>query len=109
MYTNIVEPDRPHITIRRMRTVWWVYKATNTRAHTHTHTHTEYVIFTAFPIQQWLRERALIFVSIACLVTFKSCSIRNLSALHLMVSLQLSTRLIWLRLGTNYRLLWTPR
>jgi hypothetical protein len=51
MQKNIVEPDRPHMKIWRMRTVWWVYRATNTNTNTNTHTHTEYVIFTAFPLQ----------------------------------------------------------
>jgi hypothetical protein len=36
--------------IRRMRFACWIPKAT--------HTHPEYVIFIAFPLQQWLRERA---------------------------------------------------
>jgi hypothetical protein len=36
--------------IRRMRFACWITKATGT--------HSEYVIRTAFPRQQWLRERA---------------------------------------------------
>jgi hypothetical protein len=36
--------------IRRMRFACWVTKATDT--------HSEYVPLTAFPRQQWLRERA---------------------------------------------------
>jgi hypothetical protein len=28
------------------------------RIHTHTHTHSQYVTLTAFPLQQWLQERA---------------------------------------------------
>jgi len=44
-------PDWPHMTIWRMRTSR-ITKATDT--------HSEYKIFTAFPRQQWLRERALI-------------------------------------------------
>jgi len=43
MWQNIVELDRPQITV-------WIIKATNT--------HSEYVILTAFPLQQWLHERA---------------------------------------------------
>ena len=35
--------------VRRMRIACWITKATDT--------HSEYVIFTAFPRQQWLRER----------------------------------------------------
>ena len=46
----IVEPARPQIRIRRMCISRWVPKATNT--------HSEYVILIAFPLQQWLHERA---------------------------------------------------
>jgi hypothetical protein len=38
--------------MRRMRTACWITKATNTQS--------EYVIFIAFPRQQWLQERPLI-------------------------------------------------
>ena len=50
MWKNIVEPERPQITIRRIHISRWVPKAT--------HTHSEYVILTAFLLQQWLHERA---------------------------------------------------
>jgi hypothetical protein len=51
-----------HDTIRRMRFAWWIPKATNT--------HSQYVILIAFPLQQWLHERASIlrYTYIACLV-----------------------------------------
>jgi hypothetical protein len=45
-----VEPDRPQMTIWRMRIACWITKATNT--------HSEYVIIIAFPLQQWLQESA---------------------------------------------------
>ena len=53
------------MTIWRMRIAWWVPKATNT--------HSEYVILIAFPLQQWLKERALGFryTYIACIVDIK--------------------------------------
>jgi len=35
-----VEPNRPHITMRRMRCACWMSKATHTHTHTHSHTHT---------------------------------------------------------------------
>jgi hypothetical protein len=59
MRTNIVEPDRPQMTIWRMRVACWIPKATNT--------HSEYVILVAFPLQKWLHERAsmLRYTSIA--------------------------------------------
>jgi len=49
MWKKIVEPDRPSMTIWRMRIERWIPKATNT--------HSEYVVLIAFPLQQWLHER----------------------------------------------------
>ena len=46
----MVQPGRPHMTIRRMRIVWWIHKTTNT--------HSEYLIIIAFPQEQCLYERA---------------------------------------------------
>ena len=49
-------------TIRRMRIACWITKATDT--------HSEYVILIAFPLQQWLRERALMlrctYICLSC-------------------------------------------
>jgi hypothetical protein len=50
MLKNIVQPDRPQMTIWRTRIACLVPKAT--------HKHSEYVILVAFPLQQWLHERA---------------------------------------------------
>jgi hypothetical protein len=50
MWKNIVEPDRPCMTIWRMPIACRITKATNT--------HSEYVVLTAFPLQQRLHERA---------------------------------------------------
>ena len=44
MWKNIVELDRPQMTIRPMRFACWITKATNT--------HLEYVTLIAFPLQQ---------------------------------------------------------
>jgi hypothetical protein len=44
MRKNIVQPDRPEVTVRRMRIACWILKATNI--------HSEYAIFVAFPLQQ---------------------------------------------------------
>jgi hypothetical protein len=52
MCKNIVEPDRPQMTIWRMRFLCRIPKVTNS--------HSEYVIITAFPMQQWLHERTAI-------------------------------------------------
>jgi hypothetical protein len=51
MWKNMVELDRPQMTIRRMHSACWIRKST------HTHTHTLRKLF-AFPRQQWLRECA---------------------------------------------------
>jgi len=48
MWENIVEPDRPQMTMRRKRIACWIPKATNTQP--------EYDIYIAFPLQQWLSE-----------------------------------------------------
>jgi len=50
MWRNIVQPGRPQMTIWRIRISCCMPKATNTQS--------EYVIFTAFPMQQWLHEHA---------------------------------------------------
>ena len=50
MLKNMVERGRPQITIWRMRIACWITKATNT--------HSQYVISIAFPLQNWLQERA---------------------------------------------------
>jgi len=62
MWKNIVESGRPQMAIWRMRIACWVLKSTET--------HSEYVMLIAFPLQQWLQERASMFryKCIACLV-----------------------------------------
>jgi len=59
------------MTIRRMRIACWIPKATNT--------HIEYAILTAFPLQQWLHERASIlrYMHIACLLQFRNITVVN--------------------------------
>ena len=47
---NMVEPDRPQMTVRRVRIACWIPKATNT--------YSENVIRTVFPLQYWLQEHA---------------------------------------------------
>ena len=72
MWKDIVERDRPQMTIWRMRLACWIPKATNI--------HSEYVIFIAFPLQQWLYERAsmLRYTYTGCLVPKIRVSIRTL-------------------------------
>jgi hypothetical protein len=43
----MVEPERVHMTIRRMPFACWIPKVTNTLS--------EYVILIDFPLQQWFR------------------------------------------------------
>jgi hypothetical protein len=62
MRKNTVEPDRPQMTIWRMRIAYWIPKATNT--------HSEYAILTAFRLKKWLYEGVsmLRFTYVACIV-----------------------------------------
>ena len=48
MWKNIVETDRPTMTVWRMRIACWIPQTTDTRS--------EYAILTVFPLQQWLNE-----------------------------------------------------
>jgi len=50
MWKNLVQLERLQKTLKRMRIACWITKAKNT--------HVEYVILIAFPMQQWLQERA---------------------------------------------------
>ena len=64
-WENIVERDRPQMTIWRMRNSCRIPKATNT--------HSEYVILITFPLQQWWQERSSVlrYTYIAAVVTNK--------------------------------------
>jgi hypothetical protein len=68
---NIVEWDRPQLTIWRIRNSRWITKAINT--------HSQYVIRITFPLQQWLQEcpSLLRCTYIACLVPHKFATIRK--------------------------------
>jgi len=61
MWKNMVQRDRPLMTIQRMCIAGWLPKATNT--------HSEHVIFFAFPLQQrlWERVSMLLYTYIASL------------------------------------------
>jgi hypothetical protein len=56
---------QPQMAIWRMRIACWIPKVTDARS--------EYVVFIAFPRQQWLRERALVlrYTYIVCLVVLE--------------------------------------
>jgi hypothetical protein len=69
-WKNIVERNRPQMTIWRMRIASWILKATNT--------HSEYVILTAFPLQEWLHERAsLLRYYVRCLSGSFMCTLQS--------------------------------
>ena len=75
MWKNIVEPDRPQMTIQ--------YSACPLCAvYLRLQTHSQYVILIAFPLQQWLNERASMFcyTYIACLGLNCSSGCDNLFA-----------------------------
>jgi len=71
----MVVPERPQLTVWRMRIACWIPKATNS--------HSEYVILIAFPLQQWLHESSstLHYTYIVCLVTLNIRLISNISVL----------------------------
>ena len=50
---NIVETDRPKMTIWRMRIACWIPNSKNT--------HSQYVILTAFSLKEWLKKRSTVF------------------------------------------------
>jgi hypothetical protein len=58
-----MEPDRPPITIRYVYIACWIPKATNT--------HSRYVMRIDFARQQWLHERAYMFLYITFPVLFE--------------------------------------
>ena len=74
---NIVQPDRPQMTIRRMRIAFWISKATDT--------HSECVILTAFPLQQRLHECAVQQESCAAILVSQSCLQKCSNALQRIV------------------------
>jgi hypothetical protein len=59
---KILESSTGHMTTWRVSIASWIPKTTNT--------HSEYVIVIAFPLQQWLHERAsmLHYTYSACLI-----------------------------------------
>ena len=67
MWKNIVEPDRPQMSMWRVRIACWIPKATYTRS--------EYVILIVFPLQQRLHKHASVlrYTHIACLVFYFIC------------------------------------
>ena len=56
MWEKYCTPDRPQMTVWRMRIRCWIPKSTNT--------HSEYVILIAFPRQQWMHDSAPVSVHV---------------------------------------------
>jgi hypothetical protein len=67
------ECGRPQTAIWRMRIAFWIPKATDT--------HSEHVIIAAFPLQQWLQERAWV-LRYACLACMVGCNFFLFANLH---------------------------
>ena len=69
MWKNAIEPGRTQMAIWHMRVTCWIPKATNT--------HLQYVIHIAFPLQEWLHERASLsrYTYTACLVIIETVSV----------------------------------
>jgi len=73
---NTVQRSRPQVTIWRMRIACQIPKATNT--------HSQYAILIAFPLQQWLHERASVlrYTYSTVPVLLKSKMLHNFMHLH---------------------------
>ena len=54
MWKSIVEPGRPQMTKWLLHIACWITEATDR--------HSKYVIHIAFPLKQWLHERARYYV-----------------------------------------------
>ena len=68
----MVQPDRPQVTVWRMRFPCRISKAANTQS--------EYVTLISFRLQQWLHKHAslLRYTNIACIVCVVLCAGRKL-------------------------------
>jgi len=61
-WKNTVEPGRPQMTVWRMRFLCWISKATDIQ--------TEYIIFIAFPLQQFYTNAPRCYITCTLLVLF---------------------------------------
>jgi hypothetical protein len=59
VWKNMVDPGRPQMAIWHMRHACWIPKAININS--------EYVLLIAFPLQQWLHERASVLERETCI------------------------------------------
>ena len=77
-WKNIIQPDRPQMTIWHMCLSCWIPKATNI--------HSGYVVLIAFPLQQWLHECASLLhyiYKLPVLFQYVLCSISQALWCHL--------------------------
>jgi len=90
MWKHIVERGRPQMTIWRMRIACWITRVTNT--------HSQYVTLIAFPLQNWLHERAsMLRYTVHCLSRYSvarlGCFIHEFFLHHLHWSCLIKPRL----------------
>jgi hypothetical protein len=71
----MVGPDRPQLTMWRMRIVFWVPKATNI--------HSENVTLFDFPVQQWLHESASVLR-----YTYNACLVNMIRTVHMLTTVE---------------------
>jgi len=74
MWTNIVEPDRPQMTIRRMRIACWIPKAINTLRICNT-----YYFSTATMVARTLLNVTFYLRCLSCLSVMSACGSRGSS------------------------------
>jgi hypothetical protein len=65
MWKDIVQPDGPQMTKRRMRIACWITEAIDT--------HSEYETPFVFPQQKWLRERVSVRLIVSALPASAFC------------------------------------
>ena len=92
MWKNNVQPRRPQMTIQHMCFVCWITKAADK--------HSEYVILSAFPLQQWLHKCASMLhrTYFSCLVVnyytheFQLLNIKSSPVKYYIIYTELQTR-----------------
>ena len=83
-----LESDRPQMTIWCMRIACWMTMATNTNSEN------VGIIFIAFPLRQWLRERTsmLSYTYFACLVNNLLTDCRVVIKMHAVTNFEMTNR-----------------
>ena len=94
MWKNTVQPEKPQMTTWLMCITCWITKAKNT--------HLEYVILTAFPLQQWLHKRACMLRYSTLPVLFRSLWLTILILLRFSFRLSILAVLMLQSLNPSY-------